>query len=145
MIPVLFAVLQDFLGVGHGGRHHVAPTGPFPQIDGSTSWAAERELRDAVLYLFLADRTAELDRALARHERYFRGRQTRGIAAFLNELCHNIVIVRFCNLAAVELSRRGLEFFRNIIDEHLAVNFRSVHLSAPFQKQLAFLGFAFEQ
>jgi len=63
----------------------------------------------------------------------------------LNELSHQVVIVRFRNLATVKLSRRGLEFFRNVIDEHLAVNFRSVHLSSAFQKQLAFIGFTFEQ
>jgi hypothetical protein len=52
----------------------------------------------------------------------------------LNDLCHQIVIVRFGNLATVELPRSGVESFRNVIDEHLAVNFRSVHLCSPLQK-----------
>src|SRR5206468_12888436 len=71
-IPVLILptrILQGFFCVGHGGRDHVPPAGPFSQIYGSTAWAAERELRHAVLYLFFADRTPKLDRAFARHER----------------------------------------------------------------------------
>src|SRR6185437_9652787 len=54
----------------------------------------------------------------------------------VNDLCHQIVFVRFRDLATVEPAR--VEFFSvaKIVDKQFAVDLRSMHLSSAFPEQL---------
>ncbi len=56
----------------------------------------------------------------------------------LQNLRDQIVVVRFGDLAAIKMARLRLAFFRKIIHENFAVDFRRVHRGAAFQQQIGF-------
>jgi hypothetical protein len=70
---------------------------------------------------------------------FFRGISNLDDRKLIYDLCYQIIIVRFSDLTAVELARLELLAISEIIDEQLAVNFRSVHLRPAFPEQLCFL------
>src|SRR5258708_16827375 len=51
---------------------------------------------------------------------------------------HQVVVVRFDDLAAVELPPFRPIVIAEIVDEQLAVDFRGVHLGAAFPQQVGF-------
>jgi len=52
----------------------------------------------------------------------------------LNDLGHQIVVVGFGDLAAVELAGLRLVVFEEVVDEDFAIDFRGVHGSAAFEQ-----------
>ena len=44
-----------------------------------------------------------------------------------DDLCHEIIVVGFGDLAAIELTRFRVQFFGELVDKDLAVDFGSVH------------------
>jgi hypothetical protein len=54
----------------------------------------------------------------------------------LDDLRHQIVIVGFGDLAAIELAGLGIKIFGEVVHENLAVDFRSMHRSAAFEQEL---------
>jgi len=140
-------VSDSFLGVGYRRRDHIGAAGPLAQIDNAAAVAAEREVRVAAFHGLLADGTAEFEGTLTRHTvRIVAGRLAletirsemvaqRRFAAKnggLQNLRHQVVIVRLGDLAAKELARLRLRSLGEVVDEDLAVDFGSVHGGAAF-------------
>src|SRR5258708_34047142 len=53
--------------------------------------------------------------------------------------------MRFRDLAAIELARLGVHFFRKFVHKDFAVNLGRVHRRTTFQQQVALFGGAFEK
>src|SRR5438067_13496964 len=65
--------------------------------------------------------------------------------ALLNDLSHQIVIMRLSNLAPVEFARNGIHSFRDVGNVQLAIDFWRMHWRTAFEQQIALLGNTFEQ
>ena len=62
-----------------------------------------------------------------------------------NNFRHQIVIVCFGDLAAIELARFRIDIVGKVVDEDLPVNFRRMHCRTAFQQQFGFFRFPFQQ
>src|SRR5438105_4957791 len=110
-------------------RDHIRATGPLSQIDDPATLAAERELRVRTLHRLLADGTTKSDGALTGH-------RTNRIR--LKNFRHQIVIVRSSDLATVKFARLRLQLLGEIVDQHLSIDFGSVHSGASFEQDFSF-------
>ncbi len=63
----------------------------------------------------------------------------------LQDFRHQVVVVGFGDLAAVELAGLRVDFLGEVVDEDFAVDFGGVHWRAAFEQQFGFFRLAFEQ
>jgi len=126
--------------------------GPFAEIDEAAAVAAEREVGVGALDRLLTDGAAEFDDSLSRHtisivvRRFTEKRFAEcdlSRTKSLQDFCHQIVVVGFGDLAAIELAGHHCHFFGDVVHEDLAVDLGSVHGSAAFEQQFGFFGLAF--
>jgi hypothetical protein len=132
-----------FLGIRNRRRNYVLAACPLAEINGAAVIAAEREVGVAAFHSFLADRAAEFQSSLARHGSELtdsvKVRTARTDPGQLKNSRYQIIVVRFGDLATIKLSRARLFSIRNIVHKNLTVDFRGVHASAAFHKEIGFL------
>jgi hypothetical protein len=120
--------------------NHIGSTRPLAQINRAAAVAAEGELRIAALHGLLADRAAKFQNTFARHGQgmfqVLAESITASKASQLQNLCHQIIIVSFRNLATIKLARLRLRVFRKVVHEDFAVDLRCMHRRAAFQEQI---------
>lgn len=143
------AISDLLFSIGHGRRDYVRPARPLAQIDGAAAITAERKFGVAALHHFLADGAAKFQIGLARHSEIFQipalPKRLSSRAKRLQNSSHQVIVMRFGNLAAIKLARRKLFVFRKIVHEYLPVDFRSMHRGAAFHEKIRLLGISLEQ
>ena len=109
------------LGIVHRSGDHIASTRPLAEIDQPATLATERELRIGAQDDLAAIGTSQRNCVFLGHMFWLDADRSR-----LHNPCHQIVIVRFHDLAAVELAFASV-MVAKVVDVHCPVDFRGVH------------------
>jgi hypothetical protein len=123
LLRLFFGHALKLLGIGDWSGNHIPAAGPLAQVDQAAAVTAERKLFIRPQHQFAADGTPKRPYFILRHTRL-------DVTSLANDPRHQVVVVCFCNLTAIESTGHEFLMLAKIVNKQFAVNFWSMHLRA---------------